>query len=206
MAAELRYAVCLRQLPSRVALFQWRAHRLARRTGEPFSLDSATRPGNLAVLLGLAGGRRLVVELGTATAWTAFSLALADPERQVISYDPYEHPERERYLGLVDADTRRRVRFVAAAGDTGPGDERRPVQMLYIDSSHDRDQTIAEVNAWRPALAAGAVVVFDDYDHLEYPGVREAVEALGLSGDRVGSSLFVHRPDRACARACPGSL
>ncbi len=164
-----------------------------------------TRTGNLAVLLDLARGRRVIVELGTATAWTSFSLALADREREVISYDPYEHAERERYLRLVNAATRRRVRLVVLAGASGPGEERRPVEMLYIDSSHERDETIAEVQAWLPALAAGAVIVFDDYDHPDYPGVREAVEWLGLCGEQVGS-LFVHRHPGGSSAKRPGSL
>ncbi len=64
--------------------------------------------------------------------------------------------------------------------------------MLYIDSSHEREQTVAEVRAWRPVLAAGAPVVFDDYMHPGFPGVSEAIAELGLSGEQRGT-LFVHR-------------
>jgi cephalosporin hydroxylase len=63
---------------------------------------------------------------------------------------------------------------------------------LYIDSSHEREQTIAEVRAWQPHLRLGALVLFDDYTHPDYPGVSEAVEELGLEGERRGT-LFVHR-------------
>jgi hypothetical protein len=40
-------------------------------------------------------------------------------------------------------------------------------------------------------LAPGAVVVFDDYLHPGYPGVREAVAELELAGEPRGT-LFVH--------------
>jgi len=63
---------------------------------------------------------------------------------------------------------------------------------LYVDSSHEREQTIAEVRAWQPHLRSGALVLFDDYTNPEYPGVREAVEELELEGERRGG-LFVHR-------------
>jgi cephalosporin hydroxylase len=63
---------------------------------------------------------------------------------------------------------------------------------LYIDSSHEREQTMAEVRAWQPHLRVGALVLFDDYTHPDYPGVREAIEELGLEGERRGT-LFVHR-------------
>lgn len=77
-----------------------------------------------------------------------------------------------------------------APGSTGPGHQ-EPVDLLYIDSSHDRGQTIEEVRAWQPHLCPGAPVLFDDYTHPDYPGVREAIEDLGLEGEQRGT-LFVH--------------
>jgi predicted O-methyltransferase YrrM len=130
-----------------------------------------------------------VVELGTATGWTAISLALADPARRVTTFDIVARPEPARYLRLTSADVRARIELVTAAGADGPRDD-RPVDLLYIDSSHERQQTVDEVAAWRSALAPGAAIVFDDYGHPEYPGVREAVDELGLGGRRAGT-LFV---------------
>lgn len=192
--AELRYVTSLRVLPWRVAWFQWHAHRLARRSGDQFSLTSATRAGDLAVLLELAGKRRRVVELGTGTAWTALAFALDDPQREVITYDPVMRTERDRYLELVDPRVRGRITLVCAPGSSGPTDG-RAIELLYIDSSHARDDTIAELHAWRAALAPGALVVFDDYTHPGYPGVREAVRELGLSGTQRGT-LFVYEVTR----------
>ena len=88
-------------LPRPVAVLQVRSRLRARRTGDLFSLTSATRPSDLATLLGLAGDRLNVVELGTGTAWTAAALAAADPRRRVTSLDPVARPERERYLALL---------------------------------------------------------------------------------------------------------
>ena len=190
MRQELRYLFGLRVLPRRVALFDWRAHRLASRIGDEFSLVSATRPADLAVLLGLARGRRRVVELGTGTGWTALALALQDPQREVITYDPVYRPERERYLALVDRPVRERVIFVEAPGSSGPLDG-HAVDLLYVDSAHGRRDTVEELHAWQPSLAPGALVVLDDFTHPEFPGVREAVHELGLSGRQRGT-LFVH--------------
>ncbi len=44
----------------------------------------------------------------------------------------------------------------------------------------------------QPYLSLGALVLFDDYTHPDYPGVREAIEELGLKGELRGT-LFVHR-------------
>jgi hypothetical protein len=190
----------LRGLPRRVLWFQWRARQVAWGTDDLFSLASATRPQKMRVLLESARGCRRVVELGTATAWTAITLALEEPQRYVVTYDPFERPEPQRYLALVGADVRSRVELVIAAGSSGPRDH-IPVDLLYIDSSHERDQTVAEVRAWQPHLRPGALVVFDDYANSDFPGVRDAVEQLGLEGERRGA-LFVHRHDgRVAARA-----
>lgn len=181
----------LRGLSARILWFQWRARRVAWRTADAFSLSSVTRPPNLRVLLDLARGGRQVVELGTATAWTAITLALDDPERRVVTYDVVDHSEPRRYLELIGPEVRERIELVVAAASVGPLD-REPVDLLYIDSSHEREHTIAEVRAWQPYLRPGAPVVFDDYIHADYPGVREAVEALGLEGEQRGT-LFVYR-------------
>ncbi len=194
MRRELRYLIGLRVLPRRVALFDWRAHRLASQIGDEFSLVSATRPPDLALLLSLARGRRRVVELGTGTGWTALALALHDPRREVITYDPVYRAERERYLELVDPGVRDRVTFVQAPGASGPLDERE-IDLLYVDSAHGRRETVEEFHAWQPTLAPGALVILDDFTHPDFPGVREAVQELGLSGRQRGT-LFVHGAHR----------
>jgi predicted O-methyltransferase YrrM len=188
---DASFALQLRALPPRVALLQLRARARARRSGDVFSLASATRPRDLRRLLRLAAGRRYVVELGTGTAWTTIALTVADPAREVLSFDPVDRAERERYIALAPPSIRARIEFVTAPGAEGPRSARQ-VDLLYLDSSHARENTVAEVIAWTPVLAADALIVFDDYDSDQYPGVREAVEQLGLSGSQEGA-LFVHR-------------
>jgi predicted O-methyltransferase YrrM len=191
---QVRFLAQLPVLPLRVALFQWRAWRLAARTGDEFALVSGTRPRNLAVLLRLAQGSRRVVELGTGSAWTTISLVLADQNCGVISYDPIERDAREQYLRLASPAVRRRLRFVTAPGSHGPEDG-EGVDLLYIDSSHDRDETVREVQAWSASLKAGSLVVFDDFGHPGYPGVEEAVRVLGLHGQRRGA-FYIHEVSR----------
>ena len=185
------FALQLRLLPPRVALLQMRARVRARRLGDVFSLTSATTPNKLGLLLRLAQRRRYAVELGTGTAWATIGLAVADPLREITSFDVVARPEREQYLALLGEQDRSRIELVDAAGATGPR-SRRPVELLYVDSSHDGEQTVAEFRAWEPVLAPGALVVFDDYDHPDYPGVREAIEDLRLTGEQ-RDFVFVHR-------------
>ncbi len=191
---DLEWMWGLRGVSPRVLWFQWRARQFAWRNGDLFSIHSVTRPGDMRALLELATGSRRVVELGTGTAWTAITLALDDPNRRVVTYDI---PDLSRdvgprhYLQLVGSDVRDRIELIVAPGSTGPRDE-EPVDFLYIDSSHEREQTIEEVLVWRAQLRPGALVIFDDYTNPAFPGVREATEQLGLGGEQRGE-LFIHR-------------
>jgi len=188
--ANVRLLMSLRVLPWRIARFYWRARRHALRSGDHFSLASAARPGELAELLALAAGRHVVVELGTGTAWSAIALALDDDARRIVSYDPSARAERERYLDLAGARVRERIELRAEPDSRGPRAGDQPVQLLFIDSEHARAPVLAAFAAWRQALAPGGVVVFHDYAHPAYPGVREAVDELGLTGSERGG-LFV---------------
>lgn len=192
MRADARLLFSLRALPWCVARFYWRARRHARRRGDRFSVASAARPGELAQLLALADGRHAVVELGTGTAWSAIALALGDPARQVLSYDPSPRAERESYLDLAGPAARERIELRAEPDTRGPHHGDPPAELLFIDSEHERQPVLAAFAAWRHALAPGAVVVFHDYAHPDYPGVRQAVVELGLDGLQVGG-LFVWR-------------
>jgi predicted O-methyltransferase YrrM len=192
MRGRLRLLLSLRVLPWRVARFYWRAHRHARRNGDRFSLDSAARPGELAELLALAGGRQTVVELGTGTAWSAIALALDDSARRIVSYDPSVRSERAAYLKLAGTSARERIELRAEPDSRGPHVADAAPELLFIDSEHERRPVLDAFAAWRHALAPGAVVVFHDYAHPRYPGVREAVGELALQGSERGG-LFVWR-------------
>lgn len=191
--AEVRLAArCLRALPLRIALFLIRARLRALRSGDRFSVDAAARPEKLAAVLRHAAGRREIVELGTGTGWATIALALADPARRIATFDPFDR-DRERYLALAPARVRSQIRFIPEPGERGPDPDASPPELLFIDSSHLREPTVAEYRAWLPHLAQGALVIFDDYGHPDWPGVQEAVEELALAGE-VEADLFVHRP------------
>lgn len=184
----------LRGAPPRAALFLLRAYLRALRRRDWFSLQSCTPAHDVAALLDLARGRRNVVELGTATGWTTGALVAADPRRQVLSFDPVEQDGRGAYLGLLRGTARARLTLVQAPGAAGAEHALAPtgVDLLFVDSSHEEEPTVQEVEAWRPRLAPGALVVFHDYANPAFPGVRSAIDRLGLAGE-VRSGMFVWR-------------
>jgi predicted O-methyltransferase YrrM len=186
-----RLLLATRALPRRAALFQARAMLRAQRLGDDWALRSSTRPADVAELLRLARGRRRAVELGTATGWTSGALLLAEPQRRLMSFDPVVREHREAYLGLLPRSARERLELVAAPGHEARGEG---IELLFVDSSHDRDATVAEIEAWRPRLAPGALVVLHDYGNPAYPGVAEAVAQLGLSGREHGGLWLWEAP------------
>jgi predicted O-methyltransferase YrrM len=179
-----------RVLPPRVAWFRARARRLALRTDDEFTVASATRADEVGTLLELARGRRAVVELGTGTAWTTIAFALADRERRVVSYDPTRRDERERYLDLAGRSVRDRITLLDRPGESGPLPGAEAPELVFVDSSHEREETLATFAVWHDALAPGGAIVFHDYDDPRYPGVTEAIRELGLRGESHGH-LFV---------------
>jgi predicted O-methyltransferase YrrM len=190
----VRFVVAAPALPPAVAWFHGRALCVAIGRRDAFTLRSAAAPRQVAELLRLAKGRRRVVELGTATGWTAAALALADPARVVVSCDPVAQPGRDRYLRLLGASTRARIALVGASGVAASALDAEEIDMLFIDASHEQQATIDEWRAWRPRLAPGGLVVFHDYDHPGFPGVAQAIEHLGLIG-RSHAGMFIWQVD-----------
>ncbi len=187
----------LRVLPIAVGWFLLRARLLADRRDEEWARLSSLGPGSLARLLALAAPARHVVELGTAMGWTTGALALARRDRTVRTYDPVGYAGRAHYLDLLGPAARRRIELVAAPGRVGPPAGGPPVDLLFIDSSHDRAETVAEFCVWRDAISPGGCVAFHDYDNPEFPGVRAAVhDDLGLAGAPLGDLFVWRRPLR----------
>jgi len=189
-----RQAASLAQLPRPVAVFWVRALRRAQAEHDTWSIDVACRPAELRVLLDTLRDARRVAEIGTAAAWTTCCLTLARPDREVHSWDVEPHPERERYLDLLEPDDRARVHLHDRPGGLGPADP-PPVDAVFIDSSHEFDETVATFETWQPAVAPGGIIAFHDWADAAYPGVTAAVRSLGLEGQARGH-LFVWRKAR----------
>jgi predicted O-methyltransferase YrrM len=171
------------RLPPDIRSFYVKALWTAWREHDQYSFDVVTRPRDLGEILRLAGDAELAVELGTATAWTTIALSLARRSRRVVTFDPVERSQRELYLGLVPPDVRERITFIERPGRTGlEGDD--PVDFLFVDGSHEREDTIITFNVWHDRISPGGRIVFHDYLDPSNPGVTEAVQTLQLRGSR----------------------
>jgi len=188
-----RHLAQARELPPRAAIFRICALIRAWRRGDRFAIESATRPADVAELLKLAEGRRRVVELGTATGWTTAALVLADRERRVLTFDPVVQDHRADYLALLPAAARRRIELVAATGADGAQNAGEQ-DLVFVDSTHEHDATVAEIIAWTPKLRSGGLLVLHDYENPAFPGVAAAVRDLELPGDVTGGMFVWSKP------------
>lgn len=178
-------------LSPRVALFYARACRIARQVPDEFTLVAMTRADDLARLLVRARGSCRIVEIGTGSGTTSIALALDDRERLVWSYDVKPpRAERELFLRLAPAAVRRRITFLHEPG-AEPSSAPASVDFVYIDGSHQREDTAATFRVWEPQLVPRATVAFHDYGR-NWPGVAQAIDDLGLDGE-VDGLLFVWR-------------
>ncbi|MGH3994546.1 MAG: class I SAM-dependent methyltransferase, partial [Pseudonocardiaceae bacterium] len=179
------------RLPPAAIGFYLRALRLGRRSGDTVSLAIAARPRELSELLRAARGAVTVAEVGTGTGWTAIVLALAQGDRHVHSFDVGEHEQRARYLELAPPDARARLHLAIRDGREGPPPGLHELDFLFIDSSHELEETVTTFSLWSERLRQGATVAFHDYGDEHYPGVAQAVAQLGLDGqERAGMYLW----------------
>ena len=184
-------ALALPRLPPAATVFYARALRHGRGRGDTVSLAIAARPRELAELVRVARGAATVAEVGTGTAWTAIVLAIADRRRQVHSFDVAEHAQRAAYLALAPAEVRARLHLAVRDGRDGPPPDLPELDFLFIDTSHELEETMTTFRLWSERLRAGGRAAFHDYDNEHYPGVAEAVAQLGLTGEeRAGMYLW----------------
>lgn len=76
----------------------------------------------------------------------------------------------------------------------------QPIGLLFVDADHHYDAVTADIRAWSPHLASGAVVAFHDYwRHDRFPGVSTAVHEFvaahpGCTTTRTQHMAVVHLP------------
>ena len=187
-------ALALSRLPPAAILFYARALRHARRACDTVSLAIAARPRELVELLSAARGATAVAEVGTGTGWTAIVLALADRDRRVHSFDVREHEQRAAYLELAPADVRARLHLAVRDGREGPPQGLPELDFLFVDSSHELEETVTTFRLWSARLRPGGTAAFHDYHNEHYPGVAQAVAQLALDGEERAGMFLWRKP------------
>ena len=167
--------------------------------GETLAAYAATVPLDLAIVeIGSYKGR--------STAYLARG-AMDGHGARVYAIDPWDLDGNENgRFGFAELATReafdRQLRAAGVADQVTPiqgfsqtvaRDWATPVGLLFVDGDHSEQAVHGDYEAWSPQLVEGATVIFDDLDTARNPGVRRALETLGLTFDIEAERLAVVR-------------
>jgi len=165
------------------------------------SVEGWLSRAEIELLLDLAArvpAAHAIVEIGNYRGRSTVALALGARRgggAQVYSIDPHvefigprggrfgREDQAHLYANLARLGVGAQVSVIGldsrsvAAAWTG-----QDVGLLFVDGDHRYESVSADIRAWRPYLAPGALVAFDDCD---YPDVVRLVRALVSAGELV---------------------
>lgn len=152
---------------------------------------------------------RVSVELGVCGGGASLYMALGHPDGEVIGIDSGNaYLDQIAYVGKVcpnfqywhrDSIEAADYAFMSWLGtDLAPNDDLHIVSVLFIDTIHTYERTMAEFAAWKPLLALGAVVVLDDLfregmDRVwqELPGEKVRLDKVHIGGSSTDGGFGV---------------
>lgn len=120
-----------------------------------------------------------IIEIGSFHGRSTIVLALAAPEAQLVSIDPYVADEAasrrasratdagrvalERFeANLERAGVRHRVEHVREFSSAALGKVQGAVDLLYIDGAHDPRSALADVHGWGGRVREGGTMLIHD--------------------------------------------
>ncbi len=138
--------------------------------------------------LGRAWGLSATI-IGSALAWKGHqALETVDPhtgdplwlsetgDGETDSYDEFRRNMKK--VGLEDV-----VRPIRATSREAAERRQGPfARMIFIDGLHTYEAVSEDIDVWLPHLQPNAVMVFDDYDNPNCPGVQQAVNEAASAG------------------------
>lgn len=141
---------------------------------------------------------KTMVVLGVCGGGDCYHLAIGNPEGKVVGVDiAYDHPEQLEYIKKTCPN------FEFWMGDSVGSakavfEKVGPIEFLFIDTTHTLEATCWEFEAWKPYLADGALVCFDDLFRTEMgnvwdllPGPKTRLDLLHDGSPDVGGGFGV---------------
>lgn len=116
---------------------------------------------NLMRLLSSSIKNGVLVELGVHKGRGVASLAYGNPKNLVIGFDTVKCPELDFVLAEFDNI------YFEQKPSLPPLYVKKDIKLLHIDTEHSYAMVKAEFEAYKPFLAKGAYVLFDDLHAIE---------------------------------------
>lgn len=178
---------------------------------KPEDLSGLMNPGigeHLRALAAEVPADQCIVEIGSFRGKSTAFLASGSKGAKVYAVDPWDLAGNVTgRFGFADPSTRevfeRQLRacrlwskvtpIQAFSTDAAKEWSGPPIGLLFVDGDHTETAVRADLDAWSPHLAPGAVVAFDDYRTPKNPGVAAVVDTLTWPTEIVAGSLAVCR-------------
>ena len=164
-------------------------------------------------LAGRANGCGCIVEIGSYRGRSTVALAEGASSSAIFAIEPHEVFEgvlggsfgaRDRahfYRAMLRSGAYERVRLVNLPGTVVAPGWSEPVALLWIDGDHSYEGVRGDWEAFKPHLAAGALVAFDD-------SIDERIGPHRLIAELVESRelTIVERVDKVTALRRPAAI
>jgi SAM-dependent methyltransferase len=186
-------------------------------TATKIGVDGFLHPSEFEKLVELATNRD-VLEIGSFKGLSAWGMAIV--AKSVYCVDTFKansagQQQMEEFTTYADflAAVKRfsNVEHCVCSSETAaksiPAD--RTFGMIFLDAMHTYEDVKADIMRWWPRLRPGGLMVFHDYAHKDFPGVKLAVdEIFGPQEDTIGTLMWIRKPWKAwrCEQAdLPGN-
>jgi predicted O-methyltransferase YrrM len=139
---------------------------------------------------------KVFVELGCCGGGCSRTVAMHNPATKVVTIDNDKLPQVSPIEVLCP-------NFEFRLGDSiGLSEEignlYKPIDVLFIDTTHEYEQTMGEYNAWLPYMKDGGVILFDDLYRdgttkawHEISGTKTAYDGLHVMHDNSGFGALI---------------
>lgn len=156
-------------------------------TASAIDVQGFLHPEELEKLVELARNKE-VLEIGAFRGLSAWGMAIV--ATRVTSIDTFKansagQTQMEALTTLVDYQeaTKRfaNVEFVIGTSEQLAGLMRfttTAFDMIFLDAMHTYEDVKADIHRWWPRIRQNGLMVFHDYGHDDFPGVKKAVDEI----------------------------
>lgn len=136
----------------------------------------------LEKLMELATGRE-VLEVGAFMGLSAWGMA--QTAKSVFSVDTYKAntagQQQQEEFTTLDAYQKAVAGFSNVSWYVGTSEQAAvdlagDWDMIFLDAMHDYSSVKSDIIRWWPRVRHGGLLVFHDYGHGDFPGVKQAVD------------------------------
>lgn len=130
----------------------------------------------------LDGDSPMMVNIGAGAGTSGLTMRCAKPKGQITTVDIHEtgplgslHGERNAFdnAGITPYPEQ----ILGDSSTIGKEwDERKKLDLLFIDGSHTEEGLTKDIEAWLPHVKTGGVIVFHDYDADKWGAVKKVID------------------------------